>query len=121
MTPRQQKAFSQAIGRGVTGYAALTTLGWALAKAGLATGLGGEDPSDRAVQKPLGGSLGLFWWWTLAHDWWVLANRHLIILGAEMFRTATKPLRNESLRGAKKLAIAGSSCLSHPCFREWRI
>lgn len=114
MTPAQQRAFAQAIGRGMTG-SALLWLGWSLAAAGLATGIGGDDRADAAVQQAAGRLPGAVRWggrWHQVAPFSPLGN--IVTIGASLHRAATRPLREEAARVGKVVGIASRVVLEQP-------
>lgn len=117
MTPEQQRLFAQGIARGATG-SALIYLGWMLAAAGMATGMGDDDEGDRNVREAAGMLPGAV---RIGDRWHQIATfspaGNLVSLGATVQRTATKPLANELLRGTKLAAIAGRLALEQPMLK----
>ena len=101
MTAEQQRAFSQAIGRGATG-SALLWLGWWLADQGLATGIREEDSGKRALNEAAGRQYGAI---KVDGKWRKVdafsPNGNLIVLGATIHRE----LGNAGLAG---LSFAGA-------------
>jgi len=107
-----QRKFSQTIGRSVTG-SGLITLGYMLAKAGLATGLYSEDKGERNVQEAAGRSpmsvrVGDTWHQIGAFS--PLGN--LIAVGAAMY----KPDAEEAL-ATRLPGIVGKVLLDQPFLR----
>ena len=117
MTAEEQRVFSMAIGRGLTG-SALFYLGWKLAEAGLATGLGGDDEGDRNVRDAAGMLSGAI---KVAGRWHQTATfspaGNIVALGASMQRTATKPFRQETQRVGKLAAIGAGLVLEQPMLK----
>ena len=117
MKPAEQRAFSQAMGRGMTG-SALMTLGWKLGALGLLTGIGGEDPSDRTVQRAAGrllGALRVGGRWHQIGAFSPLGN--LMIVGASLQRQQTRPLREEAMRLGKLAGVATRTMMEQPMLR----
>jgi hypothetical protein len=117
MTAEQQRVFSTGIGRGMTG-SALLYLGWTLAAAGLATGIGGDDEGDRNVRDAAGMLSGAI---KIAGRWHQTATfspaGNIVALGASMQRTATKPFRQETQRVGKMAAIGAGLVLEQPMLK----
>lgn len=114
LTPAQQRAIALAIGRGTTG-GAIVWLGWALANAGLANGMGGDDEGERNVDQAAGrlpGSVLIDGRWRQVAPFSPLGN--LVTLGASMQETATKPLAEEARRAGKMVALGTKIALEQP-------
>lgn len=117
MTPVQQRAFSQAIGRGMVG-SALIYLGWVLAAAGLATGSDPEQPAKRNVNEAavrLPGAIRIGDRWRQIASFSPAGN--IITLGASLFRGANKPLVSEAKRVGTVAATAGKIVLEQPMLK----
>jgi len=117
MTVEQQRVFSLAIGRGLTG-SALIYLGWTLAAAGLATGTGGDDEGDRNVRTAAGMLNGAV---RIGNRWHQIATfspaGNLVSLGAEMQRTSSRPFTDESKRAGKMIGIGAGLVLDQPMLK----
>lgn len=100
-TPAQQKALSQAIGRGATG-SSLVYMGYMLAEKGMLTGHPSDVAGERGVQmaagrQPMSIRLG---------DTWYRINEFspeapLLVTGATLYETSTKSLKDEARRPDK--------------------
>lgn len=117
LTAEQQRIFAQGIGRGATG-SALIYLGYMLAAAGMASGMGGDDEGDRNVKEAAGVLPGAV---RIGGRWHQIATfspaGNLVSLGASIYRSATMPLKDELLRGTKIAAVAARLALDQPMLK----
>lgn len=117
LSPAQQRAISQAIGRGMTGTA-LMLMGYQLAKKGLMTGTNETDSAQRNVSQAAGrlpGSILIGGRWHQVAPFSPLGN--VLTLGATILREQTRPLRNEALRFWNMAAIATRTALEQPMLK----
>ena len=117
LSPDEQRAFTLAVGRGMTGTA-LMYFGWKLAAAGLATGVGGEDEGDRNVQRAAGRLNGSV---RVGGHWHVVApfspGGNLLTLGASLHRQATRPGDRPEERAANIAGVLGRLMMEQPMLR----
>jgi len=109
-TPEQQKALSQAIGRGATG-SALMYMGYTMASKGTMTGFPAESPGERAIDMASGKQPMSY---KTPDGEWRKFNEYapaapLLITGASMYENSTREMDDESKRSSLLLkgAIRG--------------
>lgn len=117
MSPVEQKAFSDAIGRGLVGSAVLF-LGWKLAEKNLATGTSQPDQGRRNVDQAAGrlpGSILIGGKWRQVAT--VSPTGNLITVGASLQREATKPLTKEAARAGNVAKVVSRTALEQPMLK----
>jgi hypothetical protein len=119
-TPEQQRAFSQAIGRGATGTA-LIGLGWWLASKGLMQGTSQTDPGKRAVDEREGKFSGSV---KLGDAWYQVSpfSPHglLVTMGATLQREATKDISDEAKRPENIIGVAAETLAEQPLLKGFQ-
>lgn len=113
-TAEQQKALSQAIGRGATG-SALIYMGWKMAESGMLTGHPSDVAGERGVQmaasrQPMSIKVG---------DEWRRINEFapempLLVMGASFYENSTRSLKDEAKRPDKLVGGALKSLEEAP-------
>jgi len=114
LAPEQQRAISEAVGRGAVG-SGLILLGYLAAQNGVATGVDNGDPSRRATLEAVGrpsGAIKVGGSWRRIMAFAPIGN--LVSVGASIYEQHHAPLKDEAKRWDKVAAVAAKTLLDQP-------